>query len=290
MESPWALFGPLQDRAEEGGGGSRQPGARGVPVPVYYLANTTAGLFAGDRLAADVHLLPGTAARFATPAATCAFAMPQGRAWQKLTFHLGEGAFLDYAPEPLIPYAGSDLEQETHFLLLPGAALRALDLLLLGRLAYGEVLQLRRLVSRVQVSVGGRPVLADQLVVEPERFGREAILAGWGHHTCLGTLYLAGAACRGADPGAVNGGELEAAAARSGARVGVTCPDPQVVVVKALGPHPPAVRQVLAAAEAALREGGGAAPPCAGTEPFPGKLAVELTGDGRPEYLPARAR
>lgn len=227
VEAPWKIFGPVGP-----------PGA----LPTYYVTNVTAGILAGDRLAAQVSLRPGARVRVAAPAATRVHSMGSGQtAHQSLTFHLAPGAYLLYWPHQLIPYAGARYTQETYFHLAPGAGLVAAELLAPGRVGAGEAFRFAALHLLTHLYLDGRLAVADQVHLGPEVAlgGRLGVLDG---HTHVGTLYLAGAAAM------VDLDHLVAhLEALPGVLVGVSRPHPQVVVARVLGQGAEPVAAALAA-------------------------------------------
>ena len=79
---------------------------------------------------------PGSRATVLTQAANKAY---RGEAaLQQTTSRVGEGAFLEYLPHHLIPFAGSSYRQETTFHLAPDATLIAWDAYAAGRVVRGE--------------------------------------------------------------------------------------------------------------------------------------------------------
>ncbi len=119
------------------------------------LANPTAGIFAGDRMAIRVRVRAGGRAHLTTQAATRVHAMPTGAATQTIRLVVAAGAALEWLPDPLIPFRGARFTQATTLLVAPGGTLIYGDILSPGRVASGESFAYRRLTSRLTVS---RPV------------------------------------------------------------------------------------------------------------------------------------
>ena len=134
-----------------------------------YLQNSTAGLFQDDLHTINVTAGPQTRAHLTTPAATKVFAMPHGEARQSFDLDLREGAYLEYLPEPVIPFRGARLSQYHHARLSAGAVLVTGEILLPGRVARGEIFAFRRLERRLTVSgPGGKPVLHESSLLTPQ--------------------------------------------------------------------------------------------------------------------------
>ena len=153
-----------------------------------YVQNPTGGVFAGDRLALRVCAGAGARVHVTTTAAAKVHRMEEGAAVQSLDVRLGDAAYVEYAPEPLIPQAGSRLEQEIAVEVGEGAAFLAAETVAPGRFARGELFQYDRLLLRTTVrDAGGRELLADTLLLEPSRRSphRRGLL---GAHAFLGTV------------------------------------------------------------------------------------------------------
>lgn len=170
-EAPWKLFGPLA--------------VPGKPHS-YVMANVTAGIFGGDRLEAQLTLLPRAQAWVTAPAATRVHSSVDGGwACQRLEFHIGEGAQLWYWPNQIIPLAGSLYRQEVSFRLAQGAGLVAAEVLAPGRLAMGEAFAYRCLLLSTSIFMGEELVLRDRALLRP--------MQGWllGPGALAGYIYVA---------------------------------------------------------------------------------------------------
>ncbi|MFJ5218137.1 urease accessory protein UreD [Streptomyces sp. NPDC088354] len=136
----------------------------------------------GDHLAIHAAVLPGAALRVDAAAATVSLPGRSGEpAHYEVRLTVGEDAVLHWLPEPLIAAEGSDLRMTTTAELAPGARLVLREEQILGRA--GE--RPGRLVSRLVVRVGGRPLLDQAL-----SFGPGA--PGWSGPAVLHTHRAAG--------------------------------------------------------------------------------------------------
>ncbi len=152
------------------------------------LANPTAGIFAGDRLAVRVRVLAGGRAHLTTQAATRLHPMPRHplagqpnlrAAHQRIDLLVEPGAALEWLPDATIPFRGARFSQTTTLTVAPGGTLIYSDLLTPGRVAMGESLAYTRLQSRLQVQTPDRRPLY-----------REAFSLLPGHHSPLGRALL----------------------------------------------------------------------------------------------------
>jgi urease accessory protein len=133
-----------------------------------YVQNPTGGVFAGDDLQVRVDAGPGTRTHLTTTAATKVYRMPSGHAEACIEITLGDGAYLELVPEPLVPQAGSSLSQQLTVRLAPDAGFVATELVAPGRLARGEVFEYRQLTLRTGLFAAcGRELCQDILRFEP---------------------------------------------------------------------------------------------------------------------------
>ena len=133
----------------------------GSGMPEVQITNPSGGILGGDFLEVNVDVSPGSSATVLTQAANKAYRGEE--ASQTAVFRVGGGAFLEYLPHHLIPYAGSNYRQETTFHLAGDAALFAWDAFSAGRVARGERFAFDRLRSRTNVFREGVPEVIDGL-------------------------------------------------------------------------------------------------------------------------------
>lgn len=154
------------------------PDATGVPE--VQITNPAGGILGGDALELEVGLAPGSSAVVTTQGAAKAYRGPPSS--QGARFEVGEGAYLEYLPHHLIPFAGSSHRQSAEFRLAGGASLLAWEAYSAGRLARGERFAFDRLSALTHILRDGRPEAADgfDLPGGGEPFG------GYGY---LGTVF-----------------------------------------------------------------------------------------------------
>lgn len=151
-----------------------------ITVPLYldpaepalayvYVQNPTGGVFAGDRLVTRVTAEPGTRVHVTTQSATKVYRMEGGEARQDLTVRAGDGAYVEYLPDQLIPQAGSVLHQRTHVDVAHGARYLAGEVLAPGRVARGERFAYDRLTTRIEVTRGAATLCVDTVDLAPRR-------------------------------------------------------------------------------------------------------------------------
>jgi len=135
-----------------------------------FLANPTGGLLQNDRHGIAVSVSAGARAHVTTQSATKVYTMTDGVAEQRVRLNVAAGGYLEYLPDPLIPYRDASLEQEVEIVCEPGAALIFCDVVTPGRVAMGESFTYRRLSNRLTVcGQNGRPVYREAFDLEPGR-------------------------------------------------------------------------------------------------------------------------
>jgi urease accessory protein len=217
-----------------------------------YVQNPTGGLFAGDRLVTRLAAEAQTRVHLTTQSATKAYRMVEGDARHRIEITLGQRAFVEYAPDLLIPQAGASVEQELAVEVADDAAFLGIETVAPGRLARGEAFAYKRLRLATEVRAAGGPALcADTLLLEPARRSprRRGLL---GSYPYLGLL-LAVAPASDAEALA---GRLDAAlaAAPDSLAAAGALPAGAGAFARVLAPTPGAARRALDAAWNAARQ------------------------------------
>jgi urease accessory protein len=120
---------------------------------------------------------PASKSRFAaeaeahvtTQAATKIHSMDANYASQVQRLVLGDNAYLEYLPLPLIPHQHARFVSETRITIGRGATLLYADVLLPGRKYHGggELFQYDLFVSRVSAEQAGQELFTERLVIQP---------------------------------------------------------------------------------------------------------------------------
>lgn len=133
-----------------------------------FLANPTGGLLQNDRQEISVSVGSGAKAHVTTQSATKIHTTIDGVAKQHVELTVKAGGYLEYLPDPLIPFKDANLEQRVTINLEPGAALVYGDVISPGRVAMGEAFQYRNISSRLAVyRQHGHPVYVEAFDVTP---------------------------------------------------------------------------------------------------------------------------
>lgn len=146
---------------------------RGFPTAsgetLAHIHNVSGGILDTDHLEWRVDVAAGAQAQITSTGATRVYRSrsPGQIATQQATISVGEGGYLEYLPDPLIPFAGSRFEQTTRVNLSRNAALVCWDLVAPGREASGEVFQYHSLQSSFELIADGTPVAIERWSLAP---------------------------------------------------------------------------------------------------------------------------
>jgi urease accessory protein len=145
------------------------------------LINTAGGVTGGDRLAWVAEA--GERARLTLTSQACekVYRALGGAAEVRSALTAGEGARIDWLPQETILFDGGRLRRSLEADLAVGAELLAVEAVVLGRTARGEVVRAGALRDRWRIRREGRLIFADDLRLEgavTDLAGRAAVLAG----------------------------------------------------------------------------------------------------------------
>ncbi|MEV7184676.1 urease accessory protein UreD [Kitasatospora sp. NPDC093102] len=162
-------------------------------LAVTFLMSTGGGILQADRLRTDLRCGADTAVHLTTQAATKVYRMEHDYATQLVNLTAGPRAYVEYLPEPVIPFVDSRLYQRTVLTVDPDATVLAGETVLAGRLARGERNAYRVFASDLEVRrPDGELVALDTVRLEPSPTGGggvtgPAVLAG---HDVMSSLYV----------------------------------------------------------------------------------------------------
>lgn len=142
----------------------------GGPAAEVMVMSTSAGIMAGDDQRMDVRVEKGAALVVTTQAFEKVHRMEAGGAARRSTHLVVEpGGYLDYRPQPQIPFAGSAYAATTEVELADATArLVYEEILSCGRAARGERFEYRSYRNHVTMRVASAPVYLDNTVYVPE--------------------------------------------------------------------------------------------------------------------------
>jgi urease accessory protein len=153
-----------------------------------YLVSGAAWPLGGDDLSLSLDVGPGASLRLRTAAASVALpGLAGGESVFRVTATLGDGAALEYLPEPTVIADGARHRTEIRITLAGTASLLLRDEVILGR--HGE--RGGSCVTRLSVDRAGRPLLRQETAVrgDDEVSLGPAVLAG---HRMTGSLLVVG--------------------------------------------------------------------------------------------------
>lgn len=142
-------------------------------LPCVMMISTSGGILQGDRHTIEIDLAPHSQAHVTTQSATKIQEMDANYASQTQEFVLGEGAYLEYLPDPIIPYKNSRFISRTRIGIPPSATLLYSEILMPGRKYYkdGELFQYDLYSSTVRAErPSGAELFVEKFIIEPQRY------------------------------------------------------------------------------------------------------------------------
>jgi urease accessory protein len=139
-------------------------------MPCVFIITTTGCILQGDRFNIDIDLAPDARAHVTTQAATKIHSMDANYAAQNQSIVMGENAYLEYLPDPVIPHARARFITTTRVCVHPGATLLYSEIMMGGRKHHGggELFQYDVFSSTVRAE---RPdsteLFTEKFVIEP---------------------------------------------------------------------------------------------------------------------------
>jgi len=121
----------------------------------FFLRNATAGIFGGDCYSVEILAGAGCRTEVTSSSATKVFAMPGSGANVRLNIQALAESFLVWGPHPTILQSGANLTQTSKVVVDQRATVLIAEVLVLGRLARGEVCSFHRFESSLSVERPG---------------------------------------------------------------------------------------------------------------------------------------
>lgn len=147
-----------------------------------FLSSHGGGLVDGDDVAFSVDVGAGASALLTTQASTKVYRSPRG-CKQSVTATVGDGGVLVVLPDPIVCFAGAQLDQSISIRLGTDASVVLVDAATAGRVAHGERWAFARYRSVLSVARGDRTLVRDAIELDPrhgplaDRLGRYDALA-----------------------------------------------------------------------------------------------------------------
>src|SRR5579871_2081322 len=135
-----------------------------------HLHNLSGGILDTDDLECQLDVAAGAQAQVTSTGATRVYRSRASHrtARQCLSARIGAGAYLEFLPDQLIPFAGSRFEQLTRVDLEKSASLIWWDRIAPGREASGEIFGFRSLALSFELSVNQQPVATERWTLDPQ--------------------------------------------------------------------------------------------------------------------------
>jgi urease accessory protein len=156
------------------------------------LINTAGGIAGGDRLECSVAALPGASIAVTSQAAEKVYRALYEPARVVTSLKAQESAKLAWLPQETIVFNWARLHRTTEIELFAGAELLALEWLVLGRAAHGEVVVGGNISDSWRVKRDGRLIWADSFRITDEIFPHLKTKALLSNRTAIATLIYFG--------------------------------------------------------------------------------------------------
>jgi urease accessory protein len=159
------------------------------------------GMMAGDKYHLDWRLLPKSNVFITNQSYTKVHPSSERPAYQLQSFHVEQGARLEYKPEPIMLYNDASFRTDTEIRMEAGAVVFWMDIVCPGRVLRGEVFQYVRYDSQLKVFYENQLIYYNRQNVEPAVHdnllkGSEIKkadfrrLGGWESYTHQGAFYI----------------------------------------------------------------------------------------------------
>jgi urease accessory protein len=151
-------------------------------MPFVYIMSPSGGILQGDRLRIDIHGHKNTAFHITTQAATKIYRMEKNYATQILNITLDKGSYAEFLPDMIIPYRDSRFYQEVNLKIHEDATCLYSEILLPGRVTYGESFLYEMFYSRFKATdLSGSFRCLDNMVFSPKTSNPRScgILGNW---------------------------------------------------------------------------------------------------------------
>jgi len=168
------------------------PRTGGRPVEEAVLINTGGGVAGGDRLECSVTALRDASIAVTSQAAEKVYRALDEPARVATRLKAHESARLAWLPQEAIVFNGARIHRTTEIELFSGAELLALEWLVLGRAAHGEIVVGGCVLDGWRVKKDGRLIWADTFRISDEIFvhlNRRPLLS---HFNCIATVVYFG--------------------------------------------------------------------------------------------------
>jgi urease accessory protein len=153
-------------------------------LPCVFIISNAGGILQGDRYTVEIVLGSGAQAHVTTQSATKIQRMDANYATQEQQIVLGDNAYLEYLPDPLIPHKHTRFVTRTRIAIAPTATLLYAEIIMGGRKYYcdGELYEYDLFSATVQAErPEGAQLFTEKLMIEPRRnpVRRAGVMGGY---------------------------------------------------------------------------------------------------------------
>ncbi|WP_243399893.1 urease accessory protein UreD [Arthrobacter glacialis] len=217
----------------------------------YVIINPGGAYLGGDSYLIEVDVAQGADLLLTTQSATKIYRTPNDRAEQHMHVRLAANARLELLSDPLIAYREASYGQVTTVDMDPAASLVMAEVVTPGWSPDGRLFRYDEVRMRNEISIGGRLVVLDNLLIRPGVGSPVDSMCFMGEHTHLGSLLVVDARV---DAALVE--ELQALLAPLDpeGQLGITLLEGPGFALRALSHSTEPLNKILAAAVDLLRE------------------------------------
>ena len=142
-------------------------------LPWVFIITSTGCVVQGDRLAMEITLGDGAQAHITTQAASKIHTMDANYAAQVQSITVGDGAYLEFLPDPVIPHRRARFVSDTRITIAPTATMLWSEIVQPGRKHHHPDECFGATVMSMSIAAArpnGRRLFAEKLLIEPERY------------------------------------------------------------------------------------------------------------------------
>ncbi len=155
----------------------------------YYILNPGGGYLDGDRYQMKISLEKQAKLTLTTQSATKIYKSPHTHAYQEAEFHLKEGSYLEYIPDPLIGYQDARYKQKNVIYMEKGCSLLYSDIVTPGWSPEGERFSYTMLQLINEIYMENELVVYDHIKLSPgsQNMDGLGLMEGYSH---LGSMIV----------------------------------------------------------------------------------------------------
>jgi urease accessory protein len=162
-----------------------------LPEMAYiYIISPSGGILQGDQYSIDITLSNNALAHITTQGATRVYKMEKNYGTQIVNIKVGEGSYLEYIPDQIIPFRNSRFYQEVELVVHDSATLIYSETIVPGRVASGEKFVYDICyIKTIAKNQSGKRRFIDTVKLDPKKkaLTADGIL---GNFDIVGTIYI----------------------------------------------------------------------------------------------------